>query len=384
MARTINDIQQSIITDLQTYFPKLSTSKVAEWRLWTYVVAAAIHAFEIILDLFRQEVDELTAKITPGTKLWYAEMCYRFQNGHTLVFDKNTAQFYYEQDDPDSRIVKVVAVNEVYKMISIRVAKTDGEGRIIPLDDSERRNLADYIDTIHTTGIPTTIVSTTADTIRYNLEVYYDPAVPSSVVREQVGQALETFKTSLSFDAVFYAQRLVDAVMHAEGVVTVKVVRLEHKIDFRNQARQLLPEHKRQPVRLRILRAFVKPLADLFAAFSLWRDETRKLLNVTNQEGVLEQFLRNKYGAADITIESYRETGFAVGIRSEGVGVAVPVGLNRGEGTPAVVSLRGENREQFGDVDFIVHIPAGVDAEQIRADIEKYRAALTTYKIDQR
>ena len=229
MARTINDIQQSIITDLQTYFPKLSTSKVAEWRLWTYVVAAAIHAFEIILDLFRQEVDELTAKITPGTKLWYAEMCYRFQNGHTLVFDKNTAQFYYEQDDPDSRIVKVVAVNEVYKMISIRVAKTDGEGRIIPLDDSERRNLADYIDTIHTTGIPTTIVSTTADTIRYNLEVYYDPAVPSSVVREQVGQALETFKTSLSFDAVFYAQRLVDAVMHAEGVVTVKVVRLEHK-----------------------------------------------------------------------------------------------------------------------------------------------------------
>ena len=25
MARTINDIQQSIITDLQTYFPKLST-----------------------------------------------------------------------------------------------------------------------------------------------------------------------------------------------------------------------------------------------------------------------------------------------------------------------------------------------------------------------
>ena len=31
MARTINDIQQSIITDLQTYFPKLSTSKVAEW-----------------------------------------------------------------------------------------------------------------------------------------------------------------------------------------------------------------------------------------------------------------------------------------------------------------------------------------------------------------
>lgn len=229
MARTINDIQQAIITDLKANFASLSTSKFAEWRLWTYIVAAAIHAFEVILDLFRQEVDELTTKITAGTKLWYAEMCYRFQNGHTLVFDKATSQFYYEQDDPDSRIVKVVAVNEAYKMISIRVAKTDDEGRIIPLNDSERRNLADYIDTIHTTGIPTMVVSTTADTIRYNLNVYYDPSVPSSVVREKAEQALKTFKTSLSFDAKFYAQRLVDAVMHAEGVITVKVAGLEHK-----------------------------------------------------------------------------------------------------------------------------------------------------------
>lgn len=229
MARTINDIQQSIIADLKANFPKLSASKFAEWRLWTYVIAAAIHAFEIILDMFRQEVDELTTKITAGTKLWYAEMCRRFQNGHTLVFDKQASQFYYEEDDPDSQIVKVVAVNEGYKMVSIRVAKTDSEGRIIPLTESERRNLTDYIDTIHTTGIPTTIVSTTADTIRYDLNVYYDPSVPSSAVKENVDKALDAFKTSLSFDAMFYAQRLVDAVMHAEGVVTVKVVSLEHK-----------------------------------------------------------------------------------------------------------------------------------------------------------
>ena len=47
-----------------------------------------------------------------------------------------------------------------------------------------------------------------------------------------------------------------------------------HKIDFGNLVRQLLPNHKRQPIRLRILRAFVKPLAEAFASFSQWRDET--------------------------------------------------------------------------------------------------------------
>lgn len=229
MTRTINDIQQSINTGLQTKLPKLSGSKVAEWQLWTYVVAAAIHAFEIILDLFRREVDDLTARITAGTKLWYAETCYRFQNGHTLVFDKEASRFYYAQDDPDSRIVKVVAVNEGYKTVSIRVAKTDAQGRIVPLSESERKNLSDYFDTLHTTGIPTTIVSTTADTIRYNLEVYYDPSVPSSVVRENVEKALGEFKTSLSFDAKFYAGQLESKVMKVGGVVTVKTLSLEHK-----------------------------------------------------------------------------------------------------------------------------------------------------------
>lgn len=155
-----------------------------------------------------------------------------------------------------------------------------------------------------------------------------------------------------------------------------------YNIGFENFVRQLVPHHKRQPVRLRILRAFVKPLSELFESFDRWRDEVRKLVNVTSQEGVLEQFLRNKYGSAEITIESFRSVGAGIGLRTEGAGVAAAIGQNRTEGTPAVISLRGERREQFGDVDFIVHIPEDVDAEQVRADIERYKAALTTYKIE--
>lgn len=229
MARTINDIQQAIITDLQAYFPNLSTSKVAEWRLWTHVVAAAIHAFELLLDLFREEMNTLAAKNTSGTVAWYEEMCYRFQNGHKLTYDRQRAVFYYETDAPEDRIVKVAAVAETIKNISLRVAKEDAQGKIIPLSDSERKNMEDYFDTIHTTGIPVAIISTTADTIRYNIQVYYDPITPTSIIEQSVLQAIETFKTSLSFDAKFYSQRLLDAVMHVDGVVTVKDVSIEHK-----------------------------------------------------------------------------------------------------------------------------------------------------------
>lgn len=155
------------------------------------------------------------------------------------------------------------------------------------------------------------------------------------------------------------------------------------RIDFANLVRQLLPDHKRQFVRLRMLQAFVKPLADVFSLFDQWRDQTRKLLNVTNQKGVLEWYLRDKYGASEITIESYRQAGFGIGLRSEGVGAAQAIGSDRNEGTPVSIPLRGEQREQFGDIDFIVYIPLSVDQEQVRADAEKYRAGLTSYKIVQ-
>ena len=61
MARTINEIQNEIITSLNGKKDiSLSTSKVAEWRLWTYVIAVTVHSFELILDVFKSEIDTLT------------------------------------------------------------------------------------------------------------------------------------------------------------------------------------------------------------------------------------------------------------------------------------------------------------------------------------
>lgn len=157
----------------------------------------------------------------------------------------------------------------------------------------------------------------------------------------------------------------------------------EYKIDLSNLVRQLLPTHKRQIVRLRILRCFVVPLVTLYVAFCQWRNRTRKLLNITCRAGVLEQVLREKHADESITIRSFKENGFALGLLPEGVLTAQAIGT-AAEGTPCEVSLAGENREQFGGVDFIVTISAATDINVLRADLERYRPALTTYKIEQR
>lgn len=219
MARTIAEIQARQAAELEEL--DLSASKAAEWRLWTYVVAVAIHSFELILDLFRSEIEEVADKIAGGTERWYREMAYRFQNGHKLLFDDKTATAYYAEDDPEARIIKMVAISVAGKKVFIKVAKADEQGKIVPLSADELYNFEGYMASIKPAGDQIEVISTTADRVRYDLEVFYDPAVPRTTVQQNVIAALEAFKTSLSFDGVLYTLQLVDAVMAAEGVVTV-------------------------------------------------------------------------------------------------------------------------------------------------------------------
>lgn len=230
MARSISEIQNGMITAAQKNLSmQLSVSKVAEWRTWTYIFAAAIHVFEIILDTFKVEIDTITNKITPGTVRWYAEMCYRFQNGYELKFDDSRAMLYYDKIDPQAQIIKVVAIREEKNSLVIKAAKQDHSGKIVPLSLEERYNFAAYIDAVKFAGVDTTIVSTSRDRIRYNLEVYFETSIPNTLVRENVKKALDKFKASLGFDSMIYKQRFIDAVMDASGVVTCNLVSLERK-----------------------------------------------------------------------------------------------------------------------------------------------------------
>ena len=60
------------------------------------------------------------------------------------------------------------------------------------------------------------------------------------------------------------------------------------RINCRNLVRQLLPTHKRQPVRLWWLRGLLSPLETLFASFDKWRSDTRMIINVNSQVKVFE------------------------------------------------------------------------------------------------
>lgn len=154
------------------------------------------------------------------------------------------------------------------------------------------------------------------------------------------------------------------------------------KINFLNLARQLLPPHKRQPVRMKLLQGFFAPLYSLFEAFDKWRSDSRMMINVNSQIKVFEGYLRKKYNEPiSIKIVTYNNGLLLVGLGIEGKTMWPEIGLETER--MKAVPLENEIRDKFDGVDFIVYIPVGIDINLIDAEIQKYKQVLTTYKIVQ-
>lgn len=156
-------------------------------------------------------------------------MCYRYQDGHELLFDDKTAMLYYEKPDAEAQIIKVVAIREELKKLTIKAATNNREGKIIALSQEQSYNFATYIDAIKFAGVDINVVSTSEDKIRYNMEVYFEPAMPAEMVRANILAALDVYKVSLGFDSRIYRQRFIEAATRTAGVVTCSLISLERK-----------------------------------------------------------------------------------------------------------------------------------------------------------
>lgn len=227
--RTIKEIEADIISKLEAEGLRGSGSKVAEWKLWSFVIASSIYAFELLMELFRKEINAAADKIIPGTMRWYADQCKRFQFGHKLSLDLHTLKLYYEIDDPKSRIINVVAIVERQKQLFIKVAKLSEDGSIIPLSTEELFDFNGYIKNIRFAGISTSVISTTADLIRYKIAIYFSPSTPSATAKENINKAIVNFKKNQRFDSYFYRQKFIESILFVTDVVTAEFVEIEHK-----------------------------------------------------------------------------------------------------------------------------------------------------------
>jgi len=240
MARTISEIYLAIVTEKnnqptintlqpavdseQTLLDDLSTSsKVAIWRLFAYIITVAIWSHEKLWDAFKAIVDAIVAAAYSGTLPWYQEQALLFQYGDALSWINN--KFQYAAIDATKQIIKRSAAIESNGILYIKVAKLTGTDPV-KLDTAELAAFQAYIDKIKFAGTHINIISTDADLLKLTLEIVYDPLVltsDGSLLSDSgtfpVEDAINDYIAGIVWDGVFNLTKLIDAIQIAQGVV---------------------------------------------------------------------------------------------------------------------------------------------------------------------
>lgn len=231
MARTIAEIQQRII-DAKLSSPELealdSTSNVAIWKLWTYIIAVAQWVLEQLMDKHVTEVATIISEGRAHTLLWYVTRAKQFQYGYTL--EPESDRYVDVSTLPEVLIVKHAAAVELTNMIRIKVAGTTA-GALAPLSSGELTALTAYMEHIKDAGVRLQVTSGPPDTLRLALNIYYDPLVLSSTGERldttsdtPVKDAVNAFLLSMPFNGLFVLNSLIKALEKVDGVVICQVV----------------------------------------------------------------------------------------------------------------------------------------------------------------
>jgi len=214
------DDSQQLADDLN------SSSKVAGWRLFVWIIASRI---KDLVELFKQHkdvVEKRSKELVPGNTAWYQREALKFQYGDSLAWDQNTLQYSYPTENLPAKIVKLVSANEgSNNVVVVKAAKFNGSTPE-ELTAPELSSFQTYMNRVKFAGVRIEAVSRPADIMKINLKVYFDPLVinsDGSLISDAsvfpVEDAINTYLKNLPFDGKFSVTELIDQIQLADGVV---------------------------------------------------------------------------------------------------------------------------------------------------------------------
>jgi hypothetical protein len=250
MARSIQTIYNEIIASVQAdtnlYDPSnpdpnkrglTSTSRVAIWRLWAWIVATAQALLEQLIDTYKVEIETIVDQAPSGNALWLQRQVFKFQYSATdpQIVQLDTILFfpYYTTISENQRIVTQCSVTTLpNKIVSVKVAK--GGSNPIPLDATELSALTSYLSFINFAGVYFNLISDNPDLMYLGVDVYYNGAY-SGVIQANVETAINNYLTNAnanSFNYTAYLSKIVDVIQGVEGVNDVVLKQVEVRPHF--------------------------------------------------------------------------------------------------------------------------------------------------------
>ncbi len=240
MARTIKDIQASIVSAIQAD-PVLSarftsTSATAIWNLITYTVAFCASVLEQLFDLFTIETNEVVSRDKSHSIRWYAEKTKSFQYGYTLPIDTdeyNNTGLTQTQIDASKIVAYAAAVRQRHAngilFLRIKVAKLIN-GDLGPLTAPELSALDTYIFRIEDAGVDYEVTSSVPDKLVQAWTIYYDPLLLDGngdridgSIQQPVFNGIKDYLLNLPFNGEYRTTYHQDYVQAIPGVVDAKL-----------------------------------------------------------------------------------------------------------------------------------------------------------------
>ena len=241
MARSIQEIQ-TLIYQAKAQEPALnelnSTSKVAIWRLWVYIIAVAIWSLEKLFDQHRADIDKRLAELKPHTARWYRSKALAFQYGFDLLpdSDKFNNVGHTEEAIEASKIVKYSAVIESKNegRLIVKIAGKQGE-QLQPITEPQKQAFEAYLQKIKDAGVRLSVVNYQPDILHLQMKIVYDPLVldnnGQSIIHatKPVEEAIKSYLKRLPFNGELVLAHLIDVLQQAEGVKIPHLVLAQSK-----------------------------------------------------------------------------------------------------------------------------------------------------------
>lgn len=231
MSRTIKDIYNEAIQERNKRLELKefqSNSKVSIMNGITWAVAAVIHSFETLLDVFAIDISQVINQRVNGTPHYYVNALLQYQKGDELVVREDGLAFGYADVDETKRIISQVSYTESTDNINLDsklILKVAGgtKGNLSTLPSDELPPINSYINKLKFAGTRIEIISRDGDVLIPRVQVYYDGAVPEAEVYDSLEEKLNNYIMAIPFDSSIYTSKIVESLRSAEHVTDVYI-----------------------------------------------------------------------------------------------------------------------------------------------------------------
>lgn len=231
MSRTIKDIYNEAIQERNKRLELKefqSNSKVSIMNGITWAVAAVIHSFETLLDVFAIDISQVINQRVNGTPHYYVNALLQYQKGDELVVREDGLAFGYADVDETKRIISQVSYTESTDNINLDsklILKVAGgtKGNLSALPSDELPPINSYINKLKFAGTRIEIISRDGDVLIPRVQVYYDGAVPEAEVYDNLEEKLNNYIMAIPFDSSIYTSKIVESLRSAEHVTDVYI-----------------------------------------------------------------------------------------------------------------------------------------------------------------